>query len=113
MVGFLMMIIAFQLVANYFGLFQKNQDWDFLPLYILNFGHYLILFLYDTLVIDYGLLGKWRPGFLRLPEKMGQISMRKHILLSLPVGIGAGSVLCVVVTLISYFLLFFPCGAQP
>ena len=76
------------------------------PLFLLNYGHYLTLFLFDTLVIDGLLLGVWRPQFLRLPKTMGGASMKEHILKSIPVGIASGIVLTALSTLLSFLLLF-------
>ena len=72
----------------------------------MNFGHYLLLFLFDTLVIDGLVLAVWRPAFLRLPDAMGGESMKRHMLLSIPVGTVAGIGLSAVSTVISYLALF-------
>jgi hypothetical protein len=103
--GFLVLIIIFLVAANYFGLYQGGYNLNFWELYTLNLGLYLILFLYDTLVIDGLVLGYWRPSFLQLPEAMGAESMREHIKKSIPVGILGGLLLALVCTAIS-FLLF-------
>ena len=42
---------------------------NFGGLYALNLFLYLILFLFDTLVIDGFVIGYWRPAFLRLPQR--------------------------------------------
>ena len=60
-------LIVLHLAANYLGLVQRGVRLEFGPLYLLNFAHYLILFLCDTLIIDGLVLGVWRPGFLNLP----------------------------------------------
>ena len=39
----------------------------------------LILIVYDTLVIDWWVIGHWRPGFLNLPEAMNKEEMKEHI----------------------------------
>lgn len=106
MLVFLAAIIGFQFLANYVGLAGENIAVDFLSLFLLNFGHYLILFMFDTIVIDGLVLAVWRPGFLHLPDALGGESMKKHILISIPVGLAGGAVLAVTTTTISYFTLF-------
>jgi hypothetical protein len=99
-------IIGLQVVANYFGLARQALEVRFLSLFLLNFGHYLILFLFDTLVIDGLVLSVWRPAFLQLSDALGQESMKQHILISIPIGTLAGIGLTAVSTAISYFALF-------
>ena len=99
-------IVGFQVVANYLGLVRKAVEISFFPLFLLNFGHYLILFIFDTVVIDGLVLSVWRPGFLQLSDAIGAESMKKHILLSIPVGTVAGIGLTVISTVVSYFTLF-------
>jgi len=99
-------IVGFQVLANYVGLSRSGVDIRFTALFLLNFGHYLLLFLFDTLVIDGLVIGVWRPGFLKLPDEMGAESIKKHILISLPVGVVAGVVLTAISTAISNFRLF-------
>ena len=98
-------LTGLQLAANYLGLPQHGVGVGFWSLWLLNFAHYLILFAYDTLVIDGLVLGVWRPGFLQLPDEMGRESMKQHMLLSLPVGVVAGLVLTAINTSLSHFLL--------
>ena len=53
-------------------------------MYALNLGLYLLLFLFDTIVIDGFVIGSWHPAFLQLPEAMGADSMRVHPFLLAP-----------------------------
>jgi hypothetical protein len=88
------------------GAWCVRPDFGFGHLFLLNYGHYLMLFLFDTAVIDGLVLGVWRPGFLRLPDAMGGESMKKHILISIPIGVVAGLGLSAISTAVSYFTLF-------
>ena len=106
MLVFLLCIVGFQVGANYLGLARRAVEMSFLHLFLLNFGHYLILFLFDTAVIDGLVLGVWRPGFLKLPDAMGGESMKEHIMTSIPVGVIAGLGLTAISTAVSYFTLF-------
>ena len=106
MLLFLLIIVGFQALANFLGLASSGVDIGFMALFVLNFGHYFILFLFDTIVIDGLVLGVWRPGFLRLSDDIGGESMKKHILISIPVGMAAGIVLTAISSAISYFTWF-------
>jgi hypothetical protein len=96
--------IVFQVIANYFGLVQQEITLSYGTLFLLNYGLYLILFLFDTLVIDGFVISIWRPTFLQIPEAMGKESMKKHILISIPVGLLIGAALTLVSTTISSIL---------
>jgi len=98
-------IVGLQVVANYFGLARKALEISFSSLFLLNLGYYLILFIFDSVVIDGLVLSVWRPAFLRLPDAIGRESMKRHILLSIPIGTAFGIVLAAVSTAISYFML--------
>lgn len=98
-------IVSFQVVANYLGIGGKGHEVSFFSLMLLNFGHYAILFLFDTVVVDGLVLSMWRPGFLQLPEAMGGESMKRHMLLSIPVGLMVGIGLSALSTVISYKLV--------
>lgn len=67
---------------------------SFWPLFWTNFSLYSLLFLYDTLVIDYLVLMVWRPGFLRIPDSVTSQSMGKHIRVSIPIGLLFGALMC-------------------
>ena len=106
MIAFLVAIVGLQVLANYFGVARVGYRMGFLSLFLLNFGHYSILFIFDTVVIDGLVLAVWRPGFLRLPDDMGRESMKKHILISLPVGLVAGLGLAALSTAVSCFIFW-------
>jgi hypothetical protein len=95
-------LLGLTLVSNYFGLVRNEVVLDFSPLFLLNFGIYVIFFIYDTLVIDGLVLGIWRPSFLNLPDAMGKESMSKHILISIPVGLLFGIILTLFNTALSH-----------
>jgi hypothetical protein len=105
MATFLVAIVGFFVAANTVGLALKGISVDFIPLFLLNLAHYLILFLFDTFFIDAFVLGYWQPDFLKLSEQMGRESMREHILVSLPVGTVFGIFLAGLSTVISYFFI--------
>jgi hypothetical protein len=105
MLALLVAIVGFQVLANYLGIAREGYRVGVLSLLLLNLAHYLVLFLFDTLVIDGFVLAVWRPSFLQLPEAMGGESMRKHMLRSIPIGLVAGIALSAFSTAISYSLV--------
>ena len=95
---------VFQLISNYFGLIRQGFGLNYWHLFLLNYGIYLILFLFDTFFIDGFVLAIWRPAFLQLPDEMGKESMKNHILISIPFGLAIGAILTIISTTASYFL---------
>lgn len=83
MLGFLTLIVVFITAANYFSLARRGGLPGFWPLFALNFGLILLLEIYDTLVIDWWVIGHWRPAFLNLPDTMDKQQMKEHICKSL------------------------------
>jgi hypothetical protein len=99
-------IIGLQIASNYISLERNGIELGCLALWLLNLGYYLVLLLYDTLVIDYLVLLVWRPRFLDIPEELDRGSMKRHFILSLPAGVGAGVVITSIGTVVSYFIVF-------
>jgi hypothetical protein len=106
MVAFLLTIIGFLVLANACGLARRAFSISLGRLFVLNFALYLILLLYDTLVIDGLVLGLWRPAFLQLPDALGWESMKEHMLHSIPVGLAFGVILAGVSAILSFFTVF-------
>lgn len=104
MIAFLLSIVAFFVLANYWGLAGRQASVGFGGLFFLNLALYLILFAFDTLFIDGFVLARWRPRFLNLSEQMGRASMREHMLKSIPVGLVAGLLLAGLSATLSFFL---------
>ncbi len=97
-------LISLQLLANFFGLKLQNFSISFGELFMLNYGLYLLLFLFDTLVIDILVIVKWHPAFLQLPETEVATSVKYH-LKTIPIGIVLGLAITLIPSLISYFLV--------
>jgi hypothetical protein len=104
--GFLVLVMLFLLAANYFGLYLRGYQLSFWSLLTINLALYLLLFLYDTLVIDGLVLGYWRPDFLHLPQAMGAESMRTHIRKSLVPGLLFGLVVALVCSAITFYFFW-------
>jgi hypothetical protein len=108
LLSFLGLIIAFIVSANYFGLVSRQIILRFWSLFFLNFGLMLILLLYDTIVIDWLVIGLWRPRFLQLPDAMNKQEMKTHIAKSIIAGPVFSFFLAMASTLISYYLWMAP-----
>lgn len=104
--GFLVLIMLFLVGSNYFGLHLAGYQISIWGLYALNLALFLILFLFDTLVIDGLVIGQWRPGFLHLPDAMDAESMREHIKKSVPAGTLFGLIISLLCTAISFYLFW-------
>lgn len=98
------MIIVFLVLTNYIGLASRNITLSFLMLFFLNLSVMLGLILYDALVIDWLVIGHWRPAFLHLPESMQATEMKTHIKRSLVAAPVFGILLAFVATVISYYI---------
>ncbi len=104
MAAFLLAILGFFVLSNYFGFVMSSLRLNFGSIYLLNLALYLILFLFDTVVIDGLVLARWRPGFLRLSNEIGRDSMKEHIRKSIPIGLAFGIFLAAVSAALTSFL---------
>lgn len=100
-------IISLQILANYLSLNPQTYSPDFMTLFVINYLLYLILFLYDTLIVDLLVLGIWKPAFLKLPNPTDDnSSIKTHILISIPIGMIFGGIFTLISTLISFHYLY-------
>ena len=106
MAAFLLAFVGFLVLANACGLARIAFNISLGNLFVLNFALYIILLLYDTLVIDGLVLSLWRPAILQLPAAMGWESMKEHMLRSIPVGLAFGVILAAVSAILSFFMVF-------
>ena len=99
-------LLGLQVASDYFGLKLRRMEVSFTGLYLLNYALYIVLVIYDTLVIDYLVIVKWRPKFLMIPEAMNAQSMRRHIIASIPIAPAIGLLLTALSTSIAYVAFF-------
>ncbi|MHA2304344.1 MAG: hypothetical protein ACXACU_03045 [Candidatus Hodarchaeales archaeon] len=100
-------IISLQILANYISLNPQTYSPDFITLFVMNYLLYLVLFLYDTLIVDLLVLGIWQPSFLKLPNPQDDnSSIKTHILISIPIGMILGGIITLISTFISYHYLY-------
>ena len=85
----------FLLALLYWGnlrLIGKEGDQPFYALFLNSFGTFMFLHLYDLLILDYLIVVKWHPKFLKLPNTEYYHSMKPHIqgfIRGIPIGIVA------------------------
>lgn len=75
----LALLVGLLLLFDYSTLVRAGVVPDFWLTLTLNFSLFFLIFLYDTVIIDYWVIGRWRPGFLRLPAALDSAAMRHHI----------------------------------
>jgi hypothetical protein len=104
MLAFLILIVAFLVAANYASLITKQITLGYWSLFLLNMAIIFILIAYDTLVIDWWVIGLWRPSFLQLPDAMNKTEMKKHIRRSFVIAPIFGMLLALVSAAVSVIL---------
>ena len=77
--SFLILVVVFIAFTNYISLVAHGVELEFWPVFWLNLSLIVILVIYDTLVIDWWVIGIWRPSFLQLPNAMDKAQMKVHI----------------------------------
>jgi len=105
-VSLLLISIGLLLLFDYFVLVPYASSLTIFHIFLLNFLLYLLIFFYDTYVIDYWVIGKWRPKFMHIPEEMNADSMHLHIVESTKKGPIIISAISLVGTLIAFMIFF-------
>ena len=93
-------IISIQIVSTLTSLGNLKINDEYLAIYIINYLLYILLFLYDTIIIDVLILVKWHPDFLHLPDEEVFTSTSYHLKTLIP-----GSIIGLALTGISTFLI--------
>jgi hypothetical protein len=96
------LILIFFLAFDYF-VFRDIGQIKYIWVLSVNLVLLLLLDLYDAYVIDFLVLTKWRPGFLKLNEELTPDSMRFHIKKQFT----AGWIIKIPLILISSILFYF------
>lgn len=85
MLFFLSLLLAF-LVGFDVVSFGKPGSYPIAEIILYNFILVTALSLFDAFVIDYLILGCWKPGFLQIPVEVTTDSMKIHIKKQLSIG---------------------------
>ena len=83
-------ILGMLLWGNYRWIQFSDEPPTLLPLGVNAFGIFMVLHLYDLIVLDYLIIVRWHPKFLNLPDTDYYTSFRPHFigfLRGLPLGI--------------------------
>ena len=86
-VGFLLGIL---LAANIYYIQSQTSSPTFIQLWCNSLGVFFVIHIYDLLVLDYLVVVKWHPRFLKLPNTSYYKTMRPHIkgfLKGIPIGV--------------------------
>ena len=89
-------ILSIQILSTNISLTRYQLTNDLIGIYLLNYALYLILFVYDTFIIDILILVKWHPDFLHLPNEEVFTSSSYHLKTLI-----LGSILGLLITTIS------------
>ena len=106
MASLLLLSVIVLLLFDYTILVPEAAALSFVHVLFLNFALYLVLFVYDTAVIDYYVISRWRPGLMHIPPEMGAGSMETHIAESLKRGPILIFVIALVAAVIAWLLFF-------
>lgn len=82
---------------------HSKEAINLMSLWLNAFGIFMIMHLFDLIIIDYLVVVKWHPKFLNLPDTLYYNSMRPHLEGFLR-GIPFGMVVCFIVSLINYLM---------
>jgi len=99
----LILILIFFLAFDYF-VFRDMGQIKYIWVLSVNLVLLLLLDLYDAYVIDFLVLTKWKPGFLKLSEELTPDSMRFHIKKQFTVGWSIKLPLILLSSAVFYFL---------
>ena len=94
-------LLGILVLANINYSYTLPNTHGFIELLINSFGVFLVIHIYDLLILDYLIVVKWHPKFLKLPNTDYYTTITPHIkgfLKGLPLGIIA-SVLASIITL--------------
>jgi hypothetical protein len=94
-------IIIIQIVSTITSLNSYINNGDFKGVFISNYFLFLVLFLYDTLIIDIMILVKWHPEFLHLPNEEVFTSAKYHFKTLIP-----GTIIGLAITTISVLIIY-------
>ena len=104
MLGMLLLILLFIQGFDY-TTFRNVDPLRFSDILIANTILILLLVFYDSFFIDLFVLGKWRPGFLNIPEELTLESMKQHVKKQFTLGWLIVVPLILLSALINYLLL--------
>jgi hypothetical protein len=101
---FILFIMGILLLGNLYFIKSSITPPGLLLLWINSFEIFFILHVFDLLIIDYLIIVKWHPKFLKLPDTNYYTSLRPH-LTGFVRGIPIGILTSLIISLISNMLV--------
>lgn len=90
-------------VGNKFLINSLPENPSFLQFFLNSFGIFLVIHIYDLIIVDYLIIVKWHPKFLKLPNTEYYTTMKPHyegFVKGFPIGVIA-SLLVSLISLLS------------
>lgn len=101
--AFILFLLSLLLTGSYCLAQSTAQTPGFVQFFGTVFGVFMVVHLYDLLVLDYIIVVRWHPAFLKLPDTEYYTSFTPHLIgffRGLPMGVLAS----LIVSLISVFV---------
>ena len=95
---FISFLLGLLVTSNILLSNRMEQSPEFSELWINSFGVFMFVHIYDLVVLDYLIIVKWHPAFLKLPETAYYKTIKPHVY-GFFRGIPFGMVLSLVVSL--------------
>lgn len=89
---FILYLFGLLFVGNLYFIEAAEKPPGFLLLWINSFGIFFIVHLYDLIIIDYFIIVRWHPEFLKLPDTNYYRSFQPHVkgfVKGIPIGVVA------------------------
>lgn len=96
---FVSFLFGLMYVGNLYYIESAAESPGLLLLWTNSFGIFFVLNLYDLLILDYLIVVKWHPKFLKLPDTNYYTSFKPHLLgflKAVPLGIGASFIASII-----------------
>jgi hypothetical protein len=85
-----------------FQITQSLQSPSFLTIFLISYAIYLLINIWDLVVIDYLLVVRWHPAAIDIPDTPYFTTMRPHLL-----GFGRGCILGIFLCLVTTTIIWF------
>ena len=76
----LFLILGMQIWGNLRCMQIREEPLGLMPLWINGFSIFMVLHLYDLIVLDYLIIVRWHPRFLKLPDTDYYTNLRPHFI---------------------------------
>ncbi len=94
-IAFISFLFSLLYIGNAYYITSLHEKPDFFQLWLNSFGIFLVVHLYDLIILDYLVIVKWHPKFLKLPETDYYRTLAPHVkgfFRGIPIGVIASLV---------------------